>query len=39
LVLEQGRTRMADTAAQIIADPRAAQLLLGGTPAAAGRAS
>jgi branched-chain amino acid transport system ATP-binding protein len=30
LVLEQGRTRIADTAANILADPRIAQLFLGG---------
>ena len=30
LVLEQGRTRIADSAANILADPRIAQLFLGG---------
>jgi branched-chain amino acid transport system ATP-binding protein len=30
LVLEQGQTRIEDTAANIVADPRIAQLLLGG---------
>ena len=30
LVLEQGRTRIEDTAANILADPRIAQLFLGG---------
>jgi branched-chain amino acid transport system ATP-binding protein len=30
LVLEQGQTRIEDTAANILADPRIAQLFLGG---------
>jgi len=30
LVLEQGQARIADTAAAILADPRIAQLFLGG---------
>ncbi|MGA7772785.1 MAG: ABC transporter ATP-binding protein, partial [Pseudolabrys sp.] len=30
LVLEQGQTRIEDTAAKILADPRIAQLFLGG---------
>jgi branched-chain amino acid transport system ATP-binding protein len=34
LVLEQGRTRIEDTAANILADPRVAQLFLGGGLAA-----
>jgi len=39
LVLEQGRTRIEDTAPQILADPRIAQLFLGGGLAQAERAS
>ena len=40
LVLEQGQTRIEDTAANILADPRIAQLFLGGglAPAAGGAA-
>jgi branched-chain amino acid transport system ATP-binding protein len=34
LVLEQGQTRIEDTAANILADPRIAQLFLGGGLAA-----
>jgi branched-chain amino acid transport system ATP-binding protein len=34
LVLEQGQTRIADTAANILADPRIARLFLGGGLAA-----
>ena len=37
LVLEQGQTRIEDTAAKILADPRIAQLFLGGGLATAGR--
>ena len=38
LVLEQGRARLADTAANVLADPRIAQLFLGGGLAPAERA-
>jgi branched-chain amino acid transport system ATP-binding protein len=36
LVLEQGQTRIEDTAANVLADPRIAQLFLGGGLAQAG---
>ena len=36
LVLEQGQTRIEDSAVSILADPRIAQLLLGGGLAASG---
>ena len=39
LVLDQGQTRMEDTAAKILADPRIAQLFLGGGLTTAERAS
>ncbi len=39
LVLEQGQTRIEDTASKILADPRIAQLFLGGGLAQPGRVS